>query len=146
MDTDGNAPDVVDSPFQQAYHRANTDTAGYNLELRRRLEIAELLEENHPDSFYGRKSKDVVLSIPNTTDLVGVLKGNVPWEPIYKRGSDVTQSDWQMLGAFLEAYNHLMESEVARLKGGKVILLPGGARCVVWEEELPDYGEEDGCE
>jgi hypothetical protein len=100
------------------YHKPN-DPQGCALELSRRLDIEALQDDTDVERLImdkGAAAVETLIPIPNTTDVLGVLKGEVDLNPSYKRLGECGIEEAQMVKDFLDNYSDLLrrEEEITR--------------------------------
>ena len=100
------------------YHEPN-DPEGCALELARRRDIEALQDDTDLERLImdrGAAAKKAIVPIPNTTDVLGVLKGEVDLTPSYKRLGECGIAEAQMVKDFLDNYSDLLrrEEEITR--------------------------------
>jgi hypothetical protein len=115
----------VDAVF---YHDEG-NLAGCNLELERRRDIEALIDgaDLLRITMEAREGKltdgEPVIPIPNTNDLVGVLRGEVDLDPDYKRLHQCKREDLAVIIDFKNSYIALLDQEQNRLR--EYFELPG---------------------
>jgi hypothetical protein len=108
--------DGEEEPIALFYHSAD-DPEGCDLEAKRRREILAYLEEASlfdmvKDSHEGGPSlKECVWPLTNTTDVLGILKGEVEFAPTYQPLLGTTKEELQPHGEFLENWLALEKEE-----------------------------------
>jgi hypothetical protein len=112
-----------EDPIALFYHKAD-DPEGCALEAKRRREIMSYIKEGEKleslekprEIVEGDSLKDNVVPVANTTNVVGVLKGDVEFSPTYKRLSEITREDAELNLGFLENWLTVEQDELALLK------------------------------
>jgi hypothetical protein len=96
------------------FYHSTDDPEGCILEAKRRREIQAYIE----DSDLGKLSQDrgsavndCIIPVPNTVDVLGVLKGEVEFAPTLKRLGDFTDEDHRRSFTFFADWITIVESE-----------------------------------
>jgi hypothetical protein len=100
------------------YHSAD-DWKGCELEGKRRREIRAFLEESAVSPFLqdrGNGVKDSIMPIADTTDVLGLLKGAVDFNPTYKRLRDFTHEEFGRNVRFWENWVALEKEELEQME------------------------------
>jgi hypothetical protein len=87
--------DGVGDP-QAIFYHSEEDPEGCALEVKRRREIDAYMGESDTHILYqdrGEAVKDCIIPLPNTVDVLGILKGDTEFSPIYKRIRDFSEGE-----------------------------------------------------
>jgi hypothetical protein len=100
------------------YHEP-TDVQGCILEARRRREIEAIQDEMDLERVLttGRGfAAESIMPIPNTSDVLGVLKGEVNLARNYKKLGTCSQAEAERIQEFLHNYRELLTQEEATVR------------------------------
>jgi hypothetical protein len=110
--------DGEEDPEAIFYHKAD-DPSGCVLEAKQRRAIRAYLEESALFNLIQDKGdtvKDGIFPVANTTNVLGILKGDVEFSPTYKRLMDVTREDIGLHLEFARNLANLERDELARME------------------------------
>ena len=111
--------DGQDHPVAIFYH-APHDEMGIVLEAKARREMVGYLDEagvisRLRDGGDAAKEKGCVVPVTNTAGVVGVLKGEIEFIPVYKHWGDVTREEASTIVEFMQNWAALFDEEEARM-------------------------------
>jgi hypothetical protein len=95
-----------------------SDDAGVQLEAKLRRQIQDYLDEVDVISLLreqGEAALALVIPVPNTTDVVGLLKGEVEFNPRFKHLGDFVSEDLHDTVTFMGHWSALIQDEERRM-------------------------------
>ena len=110
--------DDLGNPIPIFYHEA-TDLHGCKLEADLRKEIEDYREESSlltASEERGEAWRDAIVPIPNTADVLGILKGDITFTSRYKRIGEFTREESAISMEFRTNYTALLTDELEKLE------------------------------